>query len=319
MAKKNTGNRLDAARAAHAEATKQLADKQAARNAALIDGMAARDIAKIDNEIAILQQAARTEADRINLLEAEAKREAAAAAIKRQGELVNRFERTLAQADALAVDLQDKVLPDLLAKVRQIISLRERARAAFAVNSSSARAAAGSIEGCAMSAPAVMAMLAYEFYRISARPLLGGRPGERSEPSLPGSLCPRVEWNLTPGKITPFATALKTGSTFAVEKLEQEIGGGAAVGGNGVTAAPAVTDGAEAVETQTGAGNGAATADGDATRTPAQERLSQLLRRQNELAGHAVYDAEIERQYNDVVAQIVAAQAELDAERGIRS
>ncbi len=215
---KNPANRLDTARAKHAQIAAQIAEKQAARNTALLAGQEAGGIAKIDAELATLQHAARTEADRITLFEAEARREAEAAAVKRKASHINRFSKTLSDADALAVQVQDEILPALLAKVRKIAELRERARAGFAVRSSHANTAAASIEGAALSAHAVMAHLAYGFYRTSAQPFLGGRPGERVQPSLLGALCPRLELKLTPDKITPLATALRAASAFAVAK-----------------------------------------------------------------------------------------------------
>ncbi len=135
--------------------------------------------------------------DRLALLECEAQREAAAAAVKRRADLVDRFAKTHADADDLALDVQEKVLPELLTKVRKIIELRERARAGFAVRSSHANAAAESVEGASMSSHAVAAHLAYEFYWISAKPRMGGRAGERAHPSLPrGQMsAPRIAIN----------------------------------------------------------------------------------------------------------------------------
>ena len=79
--------------------------------------------------------------------------------------------------------------------------------------------AAGSPEGAALSGSAIRALLSYEFYRASADPMMVGVPGERRQPSLPGAVCPRLDWQLTPDKITPFADAIQQANKFGVETM----------------------------------------------------------------------------------------------------
>jgi len=131
-----------------------------------------------------------------------------------------------------------------------------------------------------------MALLAYEFYRISARPLLGGAAGARARPPLPGALCPRADWQLQPEKITPLADRLRAASKFAVETLQAEIGGTPAV-------EPPHTNGA------------------DPQRTAEQNTLSELLRQADELATDT--SAEGEEKYHAIIAQIPAAEAAANA------
>ena len=59
-----------------------------------------RGLDAIETELAGLQKAAVRQADRIRLLEEQARQEEAAAVVKRRGDLVVRFEKKLAEADA---------------------------------------------------------------------------------------------------------------------------------------------------------------------------------------------------------------------------
>jgi hypothetical protein len=222
MARKSVFTRLDATRLALADTTKQIVDLEAARNAALIDdddALAAELLGKIEAAHAL----ERGHADKIKLLEREVKDAKQAGIVKERAAFLRRFEKLLCvDADTLAGEIQDD-LDTLHLKVRKLIEKREAARPAYAVNSAGARAGAQTFDGAALSAEAVMTLLSFEFYRISADPLQGGRPGERRRPALPGAKSPRIELILQPNKIVPFATALKRASEFAVKTLRSEI------------------------------------------------------------------------------------------------
>ncbi len=281
-------SKADRTLAAIAKLEGKIAELKKERDAALLSSDGTQEIVAIDDRMHKLKRDLAIQTDRLQLLEADAKREAEAAAIKRRADLIDRFAKTLASADELAVEVQDKILPDLLSKVRLIIELRERARAGFAVTSSHARSSAESVEGAAMAGPAVMAHLAYEFYRTSTVPFLGGRPGEKVKPSLPGAICPRIEWRLLPDKITPFASAMKAASAFAVDLLKAEIGNAA------VTEPPAAqSEASPAPATEPPSQPAPTAATPTTTPTPtATERarsdaeilLAQLLQKQNDLA-----------------------------------
>jgi hypothetical protein len=174
--KKRAESRLADARSTQAEAVRRVAEVGAARSKAILDedDTTAR---KLDSELEELQRDARIAGERVRLLEAEAQREEADAVIKRRGDLIVRFEKKLAEADREADELQNLVAA-AEKKFRKIITLRTDARAAWPIADSNANATAGTAEGAALSGGAVAKLLQFEFYRVGARPFLGGRPGE---------------------------------------------------------------------------------------------------------------------------------------------
>ena len=90
-----------------------------------------RGLDAIEAELAGLQKAAVRQADRIRLLEEQARQEEAAAVVKRRGDLVVRFEKRLAESDREADELQN-LLAQAEKKFRRIIELRTDARASMA-------------------------------------------------------------------------------------------------------------------------------------------------------------------------------------------
>lgn len=338
MAKKSATTRLELAGAALADITRQIAALQAERNAALIaddDKKAAKLFAELEG----LRVFAQGHADKVDLLAAEVELERAADVVRRHNVLLARFEKTLSEADE-RTDKASEYLSLFWTEISAAIDLRERARAAFSVRSPHARAAAEAVEGCAMGASAVMTLVEYEFYRISARPLVGGTPGARSRPSLPGAKPPSIEVTLMPHKIVPLVVKLKAASSFAVATLKAEIG--TCHEAAEPEPAPArlpptplrdateiqreVQAEAEARDATLPAEYPAAQAPIPATNgraneqrelTPAETRLSALLNKQIELANDV--SEEGEQRYRAVVAKIGAAQAAVNAEQGNRA
>ena len=129
--KKKAETRLAEARAALADANRQIGVLEAQRNAALLadDDPTA---AKLYAELETLRGLARGHADKVALLEAEAAREEVEAVAKRRADLIVRFEKKLAQADAEADELQE-LLAQAEKKFRKIITLRTDARAAWPI------------------------------------------------------------------------------------------------------------------------------------------------------------------------------------------
>jgi hypothetical protein len=290
MAKKDIFRQLDGARVALPAITTQHAEKQTARSAALLAGADTAEIAKIDAEIAILQHAERTERDRIELLEKAVADEKQANVAKQQAAHIARFAKLHAARIVCAGKVQESA-KDLLKNTRELIELSERARTGFAVHSANARTAADSIDGAAMSAGAIMQLLANELFRISSVPFLGGHAGERGSPSLPGSKCPKLEWQLTPEKVMPFVERIKLASKYAIDTLKKEIrapGKSAQV--------PAAMNGAE-----------------PRPRTDAEARLAALLAQQAEAANDITPAGEAA--YKKIAAEVVATNAEIDAWR----
>jgi hypothetical protein len=280
--KKKAETRLADARAAQAEAVRRVAEVGAARSKAILDedDAAAR---KLDAELEELQRDARIAAERVRLLEEEAQREEADAVVKRRADLTVRFEKKLAEADAEAAELQE-LIAQAEKKFRKIITLRTDARAAWPIADSHANATAGTAEGAALSGGAVAKLLQFEFYRVGARPFLGGRPGEIKEQDWPGAVCPKNEWRGIPDKIMPFADALRAASKFAVDMMRGKL--------DPLAAVPPVT-----------ATTDEPTASGP-VRSEQQERLAELLRKQAALAEDITPAGEAA--YQQVVAEIAA-------------
>jgi hypothetical protein len=294
MAKKSASHRLDDARAELAAIKTQRAEKQSARDAALLVGAGAAEIAKLDAEIATLDHAGRTETDRIELLEkavAEAKQENVA---KQQASHIKRFAKLMAARNELAIKVQTHA-KELEANIAELSELSNRARAAYAVHSQSARAGADSMDGAALSNNAIMDLLANEFFRISRVPFRGGHAGERTPRALPGSKCPKFEWQLTPEKVMPFADRIERASEYAVETLRAEIRAPGKTAPRTV-AVPASINGAE-----------------PRPRTEAEARLAELLKQQAEAATDVTPAGE--QKYKSILTEIVATTAEIDAWR----
>jgi hypothetical protein len=246
-----------------------------------------RGLDAIEGELAGLQKAAVREADRIRLLEEQARQEEAAAIVKRRGDLVVRFEKKLAESDREADELQN-LLAQAEKKFRRIIELRTDARAAWPIADSHANAAAGTAEGAALSGGAVAKLLQYEFYRVGARPFLGGRPGEIAEQNFPGAVCPRNEWRGMPDKIMPFADALRQASKFAVDMMRGKL--------DPLAALPPAANG-QTIHTDEAPSPGP-------VRSEQQERLAALLKEQARLAEDS--SPQGEAAYQQVVAEIAA-------------
>ena len=221
MAKKAATTLLSEAQQELLETNAKLSDTGRRRDQLLLAGDE-RGLDAIETELAGLQKAAVRQADRIRLLEEQARQEEAAAVVKRRGDLVVRFEKKLQMADAKADELQ-ATLAKAEQLFREIITLRTDARAAWPIGDSHANAVAGTAEGAALSGAAVKKLLSWHLWRIGSRPFLGGRPGEIVEESFPGAVCPRNEVRGRPLDITPFADALRAASKYAVDMMRGKL------------------------------------------------------------------------------------------------
>ena len=145
-----------------------------------------RELDRDEVELASLQKASVRQADRIRLLEQQAKaRRSRRVVLQRRKEHVARFTKKLAEADKVADELQATVeQEDKL--YRRLIQLREDARVAWWGSNSHENALAVSPDGAALSGLAVKALLMHEIYRCGARPFVGGTAGEIKQVDLPG-------------------------------------------------------------------------------------------------------------------------------------
>src|ERR1035437_3791446 len=107
--KPSAKTQLKKAHDAQAAIVAQIADKEAARNAALLAGDDAAAVAKIDGEIEALHHAERTESDRIKLLEAEVEKEEGLARAKRRADIIVRVKAKIAERDEVGAELEKKL------------------------------------------------------------------------------------------------------------------------------------------------------------------------------------------------------------------
>jgi hypothetical protein len=284
--KKRAATILSEARQELLDTNAKLSDTGCRRDQLLLAGDE-RGLDAIEVELAALQKAAVRQADRIRLLEQHAQEEEQAAIVKRRADLIVRFEKKLAQADAEAAELQE-LIAQAEKKFRKIITLRSDARAAWPIGDSHANAAAGTAEGAALSGAAVARLLQFEFYRVGARPFLGGRPGEIKEQDFPGAACPKNELRGRPGDITPFADALRQASKFAEDMMRGRL--------DPLAAVPPAAHGQSAQTDETPSPG--------PVRSEQQERLAELLRKQAALAEDLTPAGEAA--YQQVVAEIAA-------------
>ena len=187
MAKKTAAAILSEAQSELINLNAKLSDTGRRRDQLLLANDA-NGLDAIETELAGLQKAAVRQADRIRLLEEQARQEEAAAVVKRRGDLVVRFEKKLAESDREADELQN-LLAQAEKKFRRIIELRSDARAAWPIGDSHANAAAGTAEGAALSGAAVKRLLSWHLYRIGSRPFRG-RPGRNCRGELPRRCLP---------------------------------------------------------------------------------------------------------------------------------
>jgi hypothetical protein len=277
--KPSAKTQLKKAHDAQAAIVAQLADKEAARNAALLAGDDAAAVAKIDGEIAALHHAERTEGDRIKLLEAEVEKEEGLARAKRRADIIIRVKTKIAERDQVGAELEKK-LGEAVKLFRRAHEIGLEAAAMWQWKDSDRIA-------CALAGLELKRLVMHHIFKIgSVVNPLGGLPWHHTVPSFPGGQNPKpTEWALTPEKVPSLVEALAERSKFAARMLD-----GGNIGKTTRTVAPDSTVPA---------------------RTDAEARLSQLLNRQAALAQEISPDSE--QKYKAVVAQIVAVTAEIKA------
>jgi hypothetical protein len=254
------------------------------RQAALLaDNAAALDT--IDSEIAALEKAASRQAERIQLLEEQARQQEAEEIARKRVALIAQFAKTLDLADTKGEELQ-ATLEKADRLFREVVKLRQEARIMWPAGTSHTNSAANTAEGAALSGGAVIQLLRYEICRVGSRPTLGGRPGEVKEPDFPGGLNPRpLDWAGTPDRITPLGAALRQASAFAVDMMKTQL------------------DPIQALAP----GQAVAPAEGD-PRSAMEHRLAELLVQQNRLAADT--SPEGEAAYLAVVSELERLSAE---------
>ena len=260
----------------------KLAAMRNKRQAALLldDG---HKVDAFDAEIAALEKLSARQAERINLLEQQARQHEIEETARKRVALIAQFAKTLDLADTKGEELQ-ATLEKADRLFRDIVKLRQQARTMWPLGDAHANASAATAEGACLSSGGVTQLLRYEICRVGSRPTLGGRPGEIKEPDFPGGANPRpLDWAGTPDRITPLGAALRQASAFALDMMKTRL------------------DPIKALAP----GQAVAPAEGD-PRSEAELKLAALLKLQNELAA----DLSRESEYLAVVNQIAALSNE---------
>jgi hypothetical protein len=236
----------------------------------------------IEVELANLQKAAVRHADRIKLLQEQARQEEAEAVLKRRKDHVARFTKKLSDADLAADELQATIeQADKL--FRRLITLREDARVAWWGSNSHENALAVSPDGAALSGLAVKALLMHEIARVGSRPFVGGSAGELKQPDFPGGQVPDHRLLGQPHLIEPFGARMRKASQAAIDVMRGKIPESSTL--------PSVPDTPPASPAASGNGE-----------TPDQPTLAALLKQQEILS--VDFSEEGERKYAEIVKRI---------------
>jgi hypothetical protein len=276
MARKpDAADALTHARSTLASLEAQIGELTSRRRGRLLAGDDATAIAALDTALDKLQHAARTERDRIVLLEAEAEREAGERRARERAGLIDRIERRLAARDAAGAKMAAAIV-EMEKAFREYVRLGREIAAAWPWPSHdlpTAMVTPGSIQ----------IALSHELYRVGSRPqLYGGQDTVDAGLHLPGAKSPTFQLVGQPDKVTPLTTVLAEASRYASELMRA-----------GTVATPS----ASAPET-TG------------TRSSAQVRLSALLARQAELAEDQTPEGE--KAYQELIAELAVVSAEVE-------
>ena len=166
----------------------KLSDTDRRRDQLLLAGDE-RGLDAIEGELASLQKAAVRQADRIPMLEEQARQEEAAAVVKRRGDVVVRFEKKLQRPTRKPTNCRPSRDRPKRSSGRSS-HCEPDASAAWPIGDLHANAVAGTAEGAALSGAAVKRLLSWHLYRIGARPFRGGTArrnyrGEFSRRRLP--------------------------------------------------------------------------------------------------------------------------------------
>jgi hypothetical protein len=287
--------RLEQAQHDHAEANKRIGRLETAR----IDALLADDdakAAKLDAELEAQRRLARGHLDKVRLLEVQAEREAAAERVRRHEQHIRQVEK-LGEGFVAAGTKLAAATAVLVEAYREAIAAADRRAAAWPW------APVDQI-GAILTPAAVQLALAHEFHRTSRVPFLGGRPGERVVPSLPGAMCSRpTDWLNLPEKEPALVEVFKQAGEYASRRMRESVaqpdappppanGNGNSNHGRYLPLSSAEPQAAAAVEPP--------------ALLPAPGTLGELLRRQAELAADMSPSGQAE--YEKVVQQIAHLQ-----------
>jgi hypothetical protein len=281
-------SRLEAARAALAEAEARVADIEAKRRAALLsdrDDEAVRLAGEIDQH----RRLADGHAEKIRLLIGEAEEEANAARVKERLAHIERVEKLCAERDAAGRELAEKI-PVINGLYRKLLDLGRRIDAGWPWPT-------GDRQSIAILPEHITAAVSHELFRLTARPRLGGGQNEHPDAGqrFPGSKPPNLGVMGFPESIMPLVDTLAAASKLASSIMR--------TGAHGRSTAPSPVP---------------STVNGHGSLSPAQIKLNTLLKRQAELAALPAMTPEQDGQYASLVQEISIIQTAIDSENGVR-
>ena len=212
---KQSSKLLDHARASADETSQKLIEAQAAYDAELLKSDDTAAILKLDDEIAQLERIAKAKADRVKLLEGEAKREEVEQRAKRHAQLIDRIDGEFKNWVENGEEIE-KAVGALLKLYRRQIELGGKIAVAWRWNNSDTVA-------LRLHGLGIKELLAHEIYRVS---FIGGLEAGPHAVSLPGAICPNaLQWRLMPEKIKPFADTLRELAAYGSKTMRGGKGG----------------------------------------------------------------------------------------------
>jgi hypothetical protein len=281
---KSASNRLADAEAALEAANGQLAELAGKRDAALLkddDHAASALLVEIEQQRRIVVG----HQDKIRLLKAEAEREANERRVREKAALIGRIEKKLTERNRIAGELQD-LLPQANRLLHRILALNKEVDAGWPWPG-------GDRHSIMVLRETITNAIAHELYRVTAIPVRGGGQDEPDAGlRFPGARAPTMNLMGLPSAIPPLVEVLRQAGEHASNIMRGKISASA-------PAAVVATNGGAPIP--------------DRPQTPAQARLSDLLRRQSELAALPVTP---EREYGELAAEIAKASDAVAAEQG---
>lgn len=285
---KSAATRLEEALEAAEAGKRKLAELHTARNRALL---ADNDVEamKLAAEIDLQEQTVRGVTDKIELLKAEAEKEASEKRAKERAALIERIEEKLKQRDEIGRELGETV-KKADALFCKLFEAAKEIRAAWPW-------AHHDMPPTLLGDSAIARAVEYELYRCGARPAMGGGMDKPRPPSFPGGKSPTAQLMLQPDRIVPLAELLRDGSRMASEIMKT----GKASGTIAVTDVPpplSITGGVS-----------------EELRTDDERELSALLMEQLRLSEDVSPAGE--QRYQEHIAKIVAVQSRIDERRAL--
>jgi hypothetical protein len=286
MAKNTTAASLERARAALAEIEAGIAELTEKRSARLLAGDAATAIGKIGAELQSLQQAAKTERDRITLLESEATKEQAEAAEQARLAHITKTEQIFERRTEKAVRLE-QIFDEARDVLRSIAADNAEIEAAWRFEYHDRVPLVLPVEH-------LIEATRHHLFRLSTPPVTGKAGAAGTPVDLPGGKNPQpLTWAGQPEKAPALGASMREAAKLGSEIMRT----GKSTSGQ-VSASGAVVDGVPAFMLKE-----------PPALSPNQQRLAQLLRKQAELANDVSEAGEAK--YQQVIAEMTALQDEM--------